>query len=187
MKKIAIFLTALFAISLLSGCISAPPGLERDKSAIQDLKKIKTEDYDCRCKKVRLGGKVVAATALKDKTRIEVISLPVLTFSAKPAIDAPTNGRFIAYLKGFVDPESLKEQYITVTGVLSGKEPGKIDQADYQYPVIDVTAHKQWRLVQEYYYDRDYWDDWDDYWYPRRFGLRFHMFHREPILRYNLY
>ena len=56
MKKIAIFLTALFAISLLSGCISAPPGLERDKSAIQDLKKIKTEDYDCRCKKVRLGG-----------------------------------------------------------------------------------------------------------------------------------
>ena len=41
MKKIAIFLTALFAVSLLSGCISAPPGLERDKSAIQDLKKSK--------------------------------------------------------------------------------------------------------------------------------------------------
>ena len=39
MKKIAIFLTALFAVSLLSGCISAPPGLERDKSAIQDLKR----------------------------------------------------------------------------------------------------------------------------------------------------
>ena len=75
MKKIAIFLTALFAVSLLSGCISAPPGLERDKSAIQDLKKIKTEDYDCRCKKVRLGGKVAAATALKDKTRIAGVNV----------------------------------------------------------------------------------------------------------------
>lgn len=187
MKKITFFLTALFTVLSLSGCISAPQGLERDKSAIQNLKKIQAEDYTCQCKKVRLGGKVVSATALKEKTKAEVISLPILTFSAKPAIDAPTDGRFIVYLDGFVDPEGLKDQYITVAGILKGQEKGKIDQADYQYPVIEATAYKQWRLVQEYYYDRDYWDDWDDYWYSRRFGFRFHMFHPQPKLRYTLY
>lgn len=183
MKK---WLVLSLSVLLLSGCIAPPQGLEADKFTVQSVKKIESDDYRCECKKVRLGGKVLSATALKDKTKVEVLSLPVSIFSAKPIVESAAEGRFIVYLAGFIDPESLKEQYITVAGVLKGTETGKIDQADYQYPVVEATNYRQWRLVQEYYYDPM---DWDDYWYERHFGfgLRYRLFPPQPKLRYTLY
>lgn len=183
MKKTTIFLTALLAALGLSGCISPPQGLEKNETTLQRLSQIQAEDYACRCKNVRFGGKVLSAQALKNQTKVEILSLPVLTFSAKPDIDGQTDGRFILYLKGFVDPETLKDQYITVSGTLSGKEKGKIDLADYQYPVIQAQHYKQWKLVEEYYYDPD---DWADYWEARRWGFGY-PFRPTPKLRYNLY
>ena len=59
----------------------------------------------------RLGGKVLTAQALPNKTKIEVLSYPVYSTSAKPMIDEQPNGRFITYLDGFVEPESLKDQF----------------------------------------------------------------------------
>ncbi|PVX42896.1 outer membrane lipoprotein [Pasteurella langaaensis DSM 22999] len=161
MKKIFLFLNAL----CLAACVNPPKGLEKDAFTIQSLRDIDQDHYRCKCKKVRLGGKVLAATALKNQTKVEVLSLPVASYSAKPVIDSQSDGRFIAYLPGFVDPEALKNEYITVLGVLSGKESGKIDQANYEYPVIQVNAYKQWQQRQEYYYD----DYMDDYW-DGRFG-----------------
>ena len=181
MKKLLIL---SLLMCLLTGCITAPPGLEKDQFTIQSLKSIESNDYHCACKKIRLGGKVLSATALKDSTKVEVLSFPVSGFSAKPFLSSTTDGRFIAYLKGFVDPKSLQDQYITVGGVLKGTETGKIDQADYQYPVVEATAYKQWRLVQEYYYDPM---DWDEYWYERRIGFGLRWMRPEPQLRYSLY
>ncbi|WP_273382328.1 Slp family lipoprotein [Actinobacillus porcinus] len=189
MKKIWLFLTAL----LLTACVNPPKGLEKDEFTIQSLKKIEADDYLCKCKKVRLAGKVISATALKTQTQVEVMSLPVANFSAKPIIDAQTDGRFIVNLTGFVDPAGLKDQYITVAGTLVGKEMDKIDQADYEFPLIQATAYKQWKQRQEYDYD-DYYDrDWDDYYYggfgwgyPRIFG-RFSWGYPEPKLRTVLY
>ncbi|MCK3658862.1 hypothetical protein A4G18_09130 [Pasteurellaceae bacterium Pebbles2] len=190
MKKSVFFITALFSILGLSGCVNPPQGLERDEFTIQSLQKIEEDHYACQCKTVRLAGKVLNATALKNQTRIEVISLPVSYYSAKPVLDSSTDGRFIAYLNGFVDPESLKEQYITVKGTLTGKEQGKIDQADYQYPVVNAQNFKQWRLTQEYYYDPD---DFDDSRFGYGFGAGFGwgrfggFWHVEPKLRYVLH
>ena len=128
---------------------------------------------------------MISATALKNQTKVEVLNQTVAYFSAKPMIDSHSNGRFIAYLNGFVDPENLKDQYITVAGVLSGKEPGKIDQADYSYPVVQAHQYRLWKLVQEYYYDPDDMYDYGPFypygWWAPRFMWA------EPRLRYNLY
>ncbi|MGV3059557.1 Slp family lipoprotein [[Pasteurella] aerogenes] len=167
----------------LSACVTPPPGLERNEFTIQSVKKIEPSDYECQCKEVRLGGKVLSATALKDQTKIEVLSLPVRGLSAKPSIDGAVEGRFIAYLPGFIDPEYLKDQFITVAGKLINQEKGKIDQADYWYPVVDVIHYKRWKLVQEYYYEPDDWD----YWGYGRFGWSAHFWRPEPRLRYHLY
>ncbi|WP_143228906.1 Slp family lipoprotein [Actinobacillus succinogenes] len=179
-KKTWLFLTAL----CLTACISPPQGLEKDAFTIQQLSKIDADDYACRCRIVRLGGKILSVRALKDQTRVEIMSLPVSSFSAKPVWDGATDGRFIAYLPGFVDPESLKSQYITVKGTLTGKEQGKIDQADYHFPVVKATAFKHWQLVREYYY-APYWDD--DFYYGYGFGPRWGYYggfwHREPRVR----
>ena len=122
-KKIGLILTALSLV--LTGCVSAPQGLEPKQFDALNLNNIQPQDYDCRCVKVRLGGKVISATALKNQTKVEVLNQTVAYFSAKPIIDSHSNGRFIAYLNGFVDPENLKDQY------------------------------RLWTLVQEYYYDPD--------------------------------
>ncbi|PJG82730.1 Slp family lipoprotein [Caviibacterium pharyngocola] len=185
MKK---YLFLSIAALSLTACISAPPGLERSPFTIQRLAQIQAEDYACQCKKARLGGKILAATALKDKTKLEILSLSISTYSAKPLLDSSVDGRFIAYLPGFVDPAMLKDRYITVAGALSGPENGKIDQADYAYPVVNTERYKLWRLVQEYYYDPD---DWDDYWGARHsrwgWGWGSPFWRPEPRLRYNLY
>lgn len=189
MKGILLFLTAL----LLAACVNPPKGLEKDELTIQSLKTIEADDYRCKCKKVRLAGKVISATALKTQTQVEVMSLPVASFSAKPIIDAQTDGRFIVNLAGFVDPASLKDQYITVAGTLMDKKIGQIDQAHYEFPLIQATAYKQWKQRQEYDYDDYYRRDWDDdyygrlgWGYPRIFG-RFSWGFPEPKLRTVLY
>lgn len=176
-KKTLLFLTAL----CLSACVSPPQGLEKDDFTIQQLSKIEADDYTCGCQIVRLGGKILSVQALKDQTKVEIMSLPISSFSAKPVWDGATDGRFIANLPGFVDPESLKDQYITVKGRLTGKESGKIDEADYTFPVVDASAFKRWQLVREYYYD-PYWDDFY-YGFGPRWGYYGGFWHREPRVR----
>ena len=75
-------------------------------------------------------------------------------------IDEQPNGRFITYLDGFVEPESLKDQFITIGGTLLKTEQGKVDQANYIYPVIKTNHYRVWKLSQSYYYPDDMWDDW---------------------------
>ena len=180
MKK----MTALFSALLLTGCIMPPKGLERDDFTLQHLDKLQREDYACQCKQARFGGKILSAQALAGKMRLEILSLPLVSLSAKPQLSAQTNGRFIAYLDGFIDPEVLKDQYITVKGTLKKQEKGKIDQVDYSYPVVNAEYYKQWQLVQEYYYDPDEMADWRE---SRRRGWGYPFWQPEPRLRYVLY
>ncbi|MDU8924491.1 Slp family lipoprotein [Pasteurellaceae bacterium LIM206] len=178
MKKLLI----LPLIAMLSACVTTPKGLEKNEFTIQSMKQIEAEDYACKCKQIRLGGKVIAATALKTQTRVEVMSLPVASYSAKPLMEADSDGRFVAYLNGFVDPADLKNQYITVSGTLKGKEKGSIDQAEYDYPVIQVKAYKRWHLAEAYRYDDwDYgWGPWGGMWGP--WGSRW--YHRPSVIYY---
>ena len=60
----------------------------------------------------------------------------------------------------FVEPESLKDQFITIGGTLLKTEQGKVDQASYTYPVIQTNHYRVWKLSQSYYYPDDMWDDW---------------------------
>lgn len=178
----------LGCILMLTACISAPSGLERDKFALHSLSEIDKESGNCQCKTVRLGGKIINVKALKDKMRLEILSLPIEEYSAKPRLNFSSDGRFIAYIPNFIDPERLKEQYITVAGVLHKNEQGYIDEASYSYPVVAVEHYQLWKKVKEYYYDPD---DWNDYWEDRRSLWRMGGFYsfEQPVMRvrYNLY
>ena len=96
-KKTILVLTALSAT--LVGCVNAPKGLEKEQFTLKSLSSIQPSDYSCQCKSIRLGGKVLTAQALPNKTKIEVLSYPVYATSAKPMIDEQPNGRFITYYR----------------------------------------------------------------------------------------
>ena len=178
-RKTILFLTALSF--LLIGCISAPQGLEKTQFSLTNYRAITPQEMNCQCQTVRLGGKIIRSEILPNKTKIEVLSLPVSDPSAKPLIEAQSDGRFIAYFNGFIDPENLKDRYITLGGELSGKEQGKIEQADYTYPVVQIEKYRLWTLRQSYYYPEEDWDDW--YFWGR---WRPHAWYAEPEIRYYL-
>jgi len=108
--KITLFFTALCLG--LAGCMTPPKGLEEERFSINSYREISPQDLTCHCKTVRLGGKIVQATVLPNRTKIEVLSLPVSSISGKPFVEFQSDGRFIVYFNGFVDPENLKELYI---------------------------------------------------------------------------
>ena len=81
-KKTILILTAL-SITLV-GCVNVPKGLEKEQFTLKSLSSIQQSDYSCQCKSIRLGGKVLTAQALPNKTKIEVLSYPVYSISAKP-------------------------------------------------------------------------------------------------------
>ncbi len=58
---------------------------------------------------VRLGGKTAALLNLQDKTRVEVVNMPISS-SGKPDIDAEPKGRFT---DGYVEPLSFAECLVT--------------------------------------------------------------------------
>lgn len=176
--KTRLFLTAL-SFSL-AGCVSAPQGLEKEQFVITNYHEISPQDFNCQCKIIRLGGKIIQSEILPNKTKIEVLSLPVSNYSGKPIVEAQSDGRFIAYFNGFIDPENLKERYITLGGKLSGTEQGKIEQANYTYPVINIDKYRLWTLSKTYYYPNDDWDDWG-FW-----GWRHRPWYSEPEIRYYL-
>ncbi|MBE2896118.1 Slp family lipoprotein [Pasteurellaceae bacterium HPA106] len=155
--KMKLFAIAL-ASSALCACQLAPQGLERGEHTLISFDQLSAADSQCQCIGVRLGGKVIAAKALsQEQSELEVLSLLVDKYSAKPIPEAHSNGRFIVRVPHFVDPLSIKDQYITVKGKYIGEREGKIDQADYRFPVIRAERVHQWQTYVEYYNDEDPW------------------------------
>ena len=159
MKKY--FFTFLSAF-LLNACIHAPQGLEMTQFNAQSLNAAQNAQTG---ERARLGGKILNATALPNQTKLEILSLPIFPKSAKPNLEGASDGRFIAYLNGFVDPETLNDQFITVGGTIVGRERGKIDQANYDYVQVKVEQFRLWKIGSTLEFD----DDFDDFW--RNFGL----------------
>lgn len=157
-------------LALLTACVAPPKGLEKERFNLHRYQDISSEDIACQCKTVRLGGKIMNTTILANKTKIEVLSLPVASANGEPLVESQSNGRFIAYFDGFVDPENLKDRYITLGGKLIGQEKGQIEQAEYEYPVVAIQKYRIWTLTKSYYYEPD---DWDDGWgWPRPWFMR---------------
>ena len=177
-RKAILFLTAL--LLGVSGCMAPPAGLEKARFQLTSFAEIKDDDFHCQCKTIRLAGRVMKVTVQPQQTKVEILSLPVSPLAAKPMLDATPNGRFIAYFHGLIEPEMLKEQFITLGGILTKRESGKIDQADYVYPVVNVQQYRLWKLGQSYYYPFD-----DDLW-GVPWGWR-HRWYDEVRVQYYLY
>ncbi|MFA0084547.1 starvation-inducible protein [Vibrio sp. 10N.286.49.C2] len=97
---------------------------------------------------VRLGGVIDTVTNLASRTRIEIVNLPIDKYG-KPDIDQEPNGRFIAYVDGFVDPVTYSRgRLITVGGKKAGVERGKVGEFEADFPVINAYGQYLWRVEE---------------------------------------
>lgn len=126
---------------------------------------------------LRWGGTIASVVNKAETTVIEVVSRP-LQRSGRPLHNDRTDGRFLAELKGFVDPEILSPgRDISVLGTIGRLESGLVGEAEYEYPFMEVFDYRIWKKISEidpnsgypHYFIHDrYWLDWP---HRRRRGL----------------
>jgi outer membrane lipoprotein len=96
---------------------------------------------------VCFGGVVLSARRLDAGTRIEILQMP-LDENHEPLWDRSlSQGRFVAYQKEFLDPETLpRGMRVTVAGTVRGPETAALDDTQYTYPALDVRTLILWRV-----------------------------------------
>lgn len=171
---------ALLAVLMLSGCATTPDAVRDADVEAVSVEAVRQNPAQHIGSRVRWGGTIIAVENAADTTLVEIISRP-LRSSGTPLPDAPGEGRFRARVPGFLDPSDYAaHRWMTVVGVVTGTESGKVGDFAYTFPVVAVEHHKLWRKRSEvtpsypaphYYYSPWWWDPWYP-GYPYRYPYR---------------
>lgn len=154
------------AAVVLAGCVSVPEAVRGTSPTPQDdLVQVMHAPQLYVGQESRFGGRVVAVRNDAEKTRLEIVSMPLDRW-ARPQLGRPSEGRLVAYVKGFIEPVEVKDKLVTVVGPISGTEQGAIDAKPYRFVVIDVRGYKRWNEVQQVRMPYGVYDPWD--WRYRR-------------------
>jgi outer membrane lipoprotein len=90
------------------------------------------------------GGRIVGVENREDTTEVEVVSYP-LDRDQQPIPEAPTQGRFILVLPGYVEAFDYPVgRHLSVHGVLSGTRVSSVQDHEYVYPLVRGKAVNVW-------------------------------------------
>ncbi len=134
---------ALVALLLvLGGCASTPPiseeGAEREPGPREA---VETEALD---RTVLWGGVILAIDNQPDETWLEVLAFP-LDARGRPHTQRAPQGRFFAVEADYLEPADFKTgRQVLVRGTFSAILEGKVGEADYRYPRVEVEALHLW-------------------------------------------
>lgn len=135
------FVAVALSLMILAGCASYPEQVRiADNVALTSYENAAQQNVDFGT--ARWSGVIAQVSNKADKTRLEVVYFPSGT-NGRPAVSDQTKGRFVAYIKGFLDPMVYQPgKSVTVLGELSRSETGQVDEYEYRYPVIkDATVY----------------------------------------------
>ncbi|MFA7321875.1 MAG: Slp family lipoprotein [Dokdonella sp.] len=90
------------------------------------------------------GGRIIGVANREQTSEVEVIGYP-LDRDQQPMPDAPTVGRFIIVLPGFVEPFDYPAgRHLSVHGRVSGTRLGQVEEHEYLYPLLQAREVKVW-------------------------------------------
>lgn len=157
-----IIISALAAL-LLAACASLPPQLNAQSESVLTDYATWVQTDPAANHEVRLGGVIATVKNLADKTRLEVVNLPI-DDAGRPSLTSEPQGRFVAYVNGFLDPVTFGEgRLITLVGNTATPEKGKVGDFDYQFPVMNANGYYLWQVTE-----RVVVDDIGPYMFPCR-------------------
>lgn len=158
---------------LLSACSTVPKELAYEPA--DQLVAYQPALQGMEGKPARWSGVISAVHNEQDQSVIEVVYLP-LKANGVPEQTEQSPGRFLAIMKGFVDPTLYaKGRSLTVLGTLAAPVDSQIGSHKYRFSVLKVTASKLWPPVKEVeirYMDPYFYDPFYDPFWPR------HRFYR---------
>jgi outer membrane lipoprotein len=157
------FLAAILLV-ILAGCSSQVPiWIRIPPTGNPGLAQVRKEPDRYLNTKVRWGGTIAGVQNLESETVVEVVSRE-LANNGRPLKDSDSEGRFLARVKGFLDPTIYEEgRQFTVTGSIGGQDTRKIGQYRYHYPVVAAKHHWLWEPLPEprtQYHDPWFYDPW---------------------------
>ncbi len=147
-NRIFRLLPAWAAAALLAACAPAPIFKPAPDTANvpPDTVALAPERYSGRA--VIWGGQVVAVQNLPGSTEIQILGYP-LDASQRPLPNSPAGGRFIAIMRGYVEPLSYPAgALVTLTGHIEGVRSGSVGEARYVFPLVKVDAAHVWTAAE---------------------------------------
>ena len=149
---------------LVTGCASnIPPEIRTAIPDSPDVSDVRKTPQQFEGAQVRWGGVVAGVENREQETWLEVVARE-LDSSGRPRSADYSPGRFITIVPGFLDPSVYEDgREVTVNGVLQPSLTRKIDDFEYEYPVVKTDQLFLWEPVREYSPHYPYY--WYDPWY----------------------
>lgn len=164
-RSLAGLVSVIFYALLSTGCVTVSPPGKVAALSVSDVQQGETGSGAL----LRWGGTVVKVHNQAEVTVIEIVSRPLMR-SGRPKHNDVTDGRFLAEVDGFLDPQIIKPgRDISVIGLVDRVDNGQIGEANYAFPVMSVSDHRVWKPLSEvnpyrpyshYYFDDGYWRGW---------------------------
>jgi len=141
MKNSLIFVTAL----LLAGCTTIPEPINTAEDVpLVSYSAALNNPEQVVGQQARWGGVIADVRNAEDETIIEMVNFSLKSWG-RPLVSDDSNGRFLAIIDGFIDPEVYQPgRSLTVLGTVQETRIGKIDEYTYRYPVLKATGYYLW-------------------------------------------
>ncbi|MFT5520685.1 MAG: outer membrane lipoprotein [Enterobacterales bacterium] len=130
---------------LLSACSTMPESIQHQSPQQISVQAVHQGSTNISGQTVRWGGIITQVINNEKGTWVEVLALELNDIGRPSSNRLKNDGRFIAKVKQFLDPEVYQQGYsFTVVGTLAEKIDGKIGEFKYSYPTIDSQGHYLW-------------------------------------------
>lgn len=170
--NILLYFMALISITGCSAYQVIPEQLEKQVKKNVSFNEIEHSPSSYKGQIVVLGGEILSAKRLANRTQLEILQLP-MTDEYIPITEMRerSKGRFYAYDGGneILDPTILPEGTpVTIVGEITGTAKGMIGEAEQDYPTLrikdltkwDKRKDRRWARYPYYgghYYGGHYW------------------------------
>lgn len=139
------FISLLLLGLILSACSST---LERPVKGDRTItpKEVAQDSKLAKAGVVEWGGVIVEPRNLEATTEFQIIAYP-LRQSGRPDLDKSPTGRFIAVSPGYLETgDYAKGRQVTLSGRIAEIRPGKVGEADYEFPIIESDDIHLWPI-----------------------------------------
>lgn len=129
---------------LLAACAPAPIYKNTAGVVIATPSQVAQAPENFSNSRVIWGGRIVQVSNFSDHSEVELLAYP-LDSSQRPQANDSGNGRFIAIMQGYVEPIDYPAgALMTVSGSVKGTRAGKVGEANYVFPVVNVDQSHVW-------------------------------------------
>jgi outer membrane lipoprotein len=172
MRIILQLIPNLSVLMLLASCAVISPQVRSEAEPPVAFKTLVAEAEKFKGATVILGGYILDITNLESETIIKVLQVP-LRIGEEPDLKDSSEGRFLVYHQGFLDPEVYsKDRVITVAGEVIGSGSEEIGGDRIRYLKIKNREIYLWPEYETHPYPYPPWP-YPYFWYR-------HPFYRWP-------